>query len=769
MSATGVETRAGVEQRQDVVVAYAAHTGVERELIERWVREAHPGAPLVPASAEHLRPALERGDDTLVVPVRVAWLPRERDGDRRMGWSDVLALTNPRRPRARAQARIVRREADRWRVIVGEPAGTAELRRRWRRQSGIEDGATGFPAWVARQAALACERAERAVIGDRYKVPRLVAEQITDSARFRTEVAALADRLELTEEEVTARAKAALNEMAAVQSPVAVDLFALVMSPLHRRAWDVRADSAGLERLRELNRRHALVFLPSHRSYADPLVLGQLLDGHGFPPNHTLGGANLSFWPIGPLARRSGLIFIRRSFRDDEIYKFALREYFGYLAAKRFNLEWYIEGGRSRTGKLRPPRYGLLRYLMSALDAGRADDVYLVPVAITYDQLPEVGAMAAEERGASKKPEGIGWLAGYARAQRQRSGTVDVRFGEPLSLAERMQAGRAADVPTTRTMQKVAFEVCHGINGVTPIVSTSVVTLALLGVDGRALTLAEVRSVLDPLLGYVETRELPVSPRTTGLRRGPAVRAVLDRLANAGVVTVHDEGTEPVFAIEPDAHHVAAFYRNTSIHWFVNRAILELAILDIAEQRPADPQAGAWQAALRLRELLLHEFFFADKREFSDQLEAETDLLAPDWRRDTGSTGDALELLRRSRLLLAHRVLRPFLESYLVVADRLAARDPREPVEQQNFIEECRGVGRQWVLQRRLHSPESVSRELFGTALRLARHRDLVDPGREELAGRRRAFLDEVAAAVEQTTAIARVDEQCREETLADA
>ena len=130
----------------------------------------------------------------------------------------------------------------------------------------------------------------------------------------------------------------------------------------------------------------------------------------------------MSFWPIGPLGKRAGLIFIRRSFGDDQVYKLAVREYFGHLVAKRFNLEWYIEGGRSRTGKLRPPRYGLLHYLVRALEDGRAEDVTLVPVSITYEQLQEVGAMAAEQGGGAKSAEGLGWLAGYVRAQRRNVG-----------------------------------------------------------------------------------------------------------------------------------------------------------------------------------------------------------------------------------------------------------------------------------------------------------------------------------------------------------
>jgi Transposase, Mutator family/Acyltransferase len=153
----------------------------------------------------------------------------------------------------------------------------------------------------------------RALLGYRYKVPKDVIEAVEDSPEFRAEVATLAARLELTEPEAAGRARAALDGLVASMSPIAVDLLSGALRPLHAHAWDVQADTAGLDRLRELNRRHALVFLPSHRSYADPLLLADVLAEHDFPRNHVLSGDNLRFWPIGPLARRAGIVFIRRS------------------------------------------------------------------------------------------------------------------------------------------------------------------------------------------------------------------------------------------------------------------------------------------------------------------------------------------------------------------------------------------------------------------------------------------------------------------------
>src|SRR5439155_2769641 len=250
-------------------------------------------------------------------------------------------------------------------------------------------------------------------------------------------------------------ATTALDEMVASQSRLAIDVWDQFTGWM-ARAYELDVGEGGIGRVAELGRDHALVFLPSHRSYLDPMVLRHALVQHGFPPNHTLGGVNVAVWPIGPIARRSGMIFIKRSFRDAPVHKAVLRQYIGYLLRKRFNLEWYIEGGRSRIGKLRPPRYGLLAYVVDAFKASPDREVYLVPVSIVYDQLPEIGKVAAEDRGKPKTPESLGWLVGYARSQGRPLGRAHVSFGEPVPLGRTL--AQDDSVP------KVAFDVCHRIN-----------------------------------------------------------------------------------------------------------------------------------------------------------------------------------------------------------------------------------------------------------------------------------------------------------------
>ena len=711
----------GPPDQAPLIVLAETASQTERALVTRWLRDAglRPSA-VMPLDGPRLALSLaETPPDTVVTAARVAWLPRERGAAGQGRWPGALPLTSPRRPPSFQQARIARCEPGRARVVLAEPATVAALRARW--------GGTGsFAQFVARQARLALERAERPLRGYRYKVPRHVVEAIQDSPQFRAEVPEIAARLNLPEPEVAERARADLDSLVASVSPLASDLLSAALRPLHARAWEVQADTAGLERLRELNRRHALVFLPSHRSYADSLLLADVLADNDFPRNHVLSGDNLSFWPVGPLAKRAGIIFIRRSFGGDEIYKFALRAYLGYLLAKRFNLEWYLEGGRSRTGKLRPPRYGLLTYLTEALERGYAQDAWLVPVSITYDQLAEASAMAAEQGGGAKKAEGLSWLASYARGQLSRIGTAQVRFAEPLSLREAMApaggqgGGGQGDRDARRLrLQKVAFEVAVRINQVTPATATAMVTLALLGVRDRALTLGQVRQVLEPLRSYLAERGLPYAGEA--LRTPGGVRRALGALARQHVVTIYDGGEEPVYAIEQGQHLVAAFYRNSAIHHFVDRAVAELVLLS--------PPADRWDEAMRLRDQLKFEFFFPDKQAYRAQLSAELTRLDPDFE-----TADGRAVLERSRLLMAHRVLRSFVDAQLVVAERLSARDPGSPVQEKEFLAECSGVGRQMLLQGRLHGPESLSRELFSGALRLAANLDLTGPGGADLA-----------------------------------
>ncbi len=599
----------------------------------------------------------------------------------------------------------------------------------------------------------------------------LTASQIAASPEFAARVASLVEITGRTPKDVEADARHCLEEMVATVEPKSTQAWDRFGSWLSR-SYSVDASAEGLSHIRALGRKHSLVFLPNHRSYLDPLVLRRVLSQHGFPPNFILGGMNLAKWPASLLAKRSGLIFIRRSTRDDPVYPAMMRLYLGCLLKEKANLEWYFEGGRTRTGKLRPPRMGVLRYLLDAFVenaadgvAPRTDDVYFVPVSIVYDQQHEVEAISYEDGGGSKTPESLRWLFGFARAQSTHRGQVHIRFGEPLSLLESLEDARqrAGSTDPTTVVPRVAFDIANRINAATPITPSALITFALLDNEGRALTLAELLDVLDPLLAYVRARNLPLTSEID-LARPDGLRQSLRTLEREGVIEVYDGGLESVFAVAPDRFHEAAFYRNTLAHWFIYRAVAENALLAAADDGghvDAGPERGnvterTWEVALELRDLLKFEFFFPRKREFAEDIRREVDLARPGWEDEGLDRDGVLNALDQTHLYVSHRIIGPFLEAYLVIASRLAEADPASAVDGDALVQECLGIARQDWLMHRLHSPESISRDLMQGGLKLADNRGLLTVGGDDVRQQREGFRDELRTAVERVGVIRR-------------
>jgi glycerol-3-phosphate O-acyltransferase len=363
--------------------------------------------------------------------------------------------------------------------------------------------------------------------------------------------------------------------------------------------------------------------------------------------------------------------------------------------------------------------------------------------------------MTSESRGGAKQAEGLGWLLRYARKQGKDMGSAHVSFGEPLNLHEALAAQGTTDKRLARS--KVAFEICTRINRAAVVTPPALVSFALLGVGDRALTLPEVCEVLRPILAHTESRRTPGGEAIRLLSHEAGVAQTLSLLVDHGVVASFDGGPETVYRVGPEQELVAAFYRNGTIHWFVGRAIVELALLRAAAAgADEDPIAIAWAEAFRLRDLLKFEFFFAEKDEFRAELVEELALIEPDWSR----RGLVARELQSSGTLVAHRVLRSFVEAYSVVADRLVALGT-DTAHEDAVVKDCLGLGQQYRLQRRVTSAEAVSSHLFRTCLKLAANRDLMKAS-PSVADRRAGFAEELRDILQRLDEISRVDQERR-------
>jgi glycerol-3-phosphate O-acyltransferase len=747
---------AALLRSEGTVLLMQASTPTETRLIREQITGAGgtdqalvslgpPGDPLAELPAE----VAGRGDDTTLVPVRVAWLPEEHAGRRAARLADLVPGRDPYRPGDRQQQRILARQPGRARVLVGEPATIGSLRRRWTEATGGDDP-DDFGAYVARRATLALNRAEYRLRGPRYKTPSLVKEEILASRRFRAGLSGV--RHEPGQDAPSLeQAGEILDELASGWSQRLIDVVPTIGRLIFQRGFDpqIDYDQAQVERLRAAMARHPSILLWSHRSYLDNLVLTAAMQEQGLPPAHVFADIGLSFGPLGTLLRHSGVIFIRRSAGDNPLYRYVLREYVGYILEKRFNLSWSIEGTRSRTGKMLPPRLGLLSYAADAYLQGRVDDILLLPVSITYDQLHEIAEYARYARGGVKRPEGFGWLYRFVKAQGARHyGKLYVRFGEPVSLSAFLGPpdGETATDPAARrlALQKTAFEVAWRINQGMPVTATAIITTILLATRGTALTFEEIRLALTDALDYLDSRAIPRTASARALSGAEPVRATLDALGQGGPVTAVTDGREPVWLIDPEHQLAATFYRNSAIHFLLDTALCELAVLRAGDDA-TDPVGAFWAEIAWLRDLLKFEFYFREREEHRRQVREEMERHDPAWEeRLRSGPGAADALLAQMRPLVSQVIVRPFVEAYRLVADVLDG-ESRGPglADDAEVTRRALGLGHQYVAQHRLRSSESVSVLLFQTALQLARNRGLFDPG-EDLPKRRAAFLTEL-------------------------
>src|SRR5215212_1512877 len=355
----------------DILVLASVASPVESRLVDDWLRQQRrenphrridllqlPRGEPPPAVVDQVAERVSANDAQTVVPIRVWWRPGSLTG--RSTLFAVLSGRDTYRPPRLVQRWVLRNDSSRASVVAGEAADVADLERRW------HDTTTGetvheFASFVIRRAVLALERVEYRLLGPEYKSPRLVKPEMLASTRFQAGLARIPGA-------TLAEAGKILDEMATGWSRLSVDFVPMMGTMIFRRGFDhtIDYDHAEIEVMRRNLEKHPAAMLFSHRSNLDAFILTVAMRENGLPRAHIFGGINMAFGLMGPLMRRSGVIFIRRNIGDDPLYKYSLREYIGYLVEKRFNLSWSIEGTRSRTGKMLPPKLGLMGYVADA-------------------------------------------------------------------------------------------------------------------------------------------------------------------------------------------------------------------------------------------------------------------------------------------------------------------------------------------------------------------------------------------------------------------
>ena len=730
-----------------------ARNRVERKYLLDWLHtslaEGGPDAKInwvsLPISEERaamnldqLAEKLKAEPDTLVVPVRIAWRIPNFEKSRALKKRHII-FGDPRTPGSIRARSILLRNKRRAHCLAGQPANIGELRQRFADLSIDYDqtDSSEFASFVVRQASLVLDIEERGLRGRRYKVPRHVSDGLRSDSRFRSAMSELATDLGKPETELYEEAAKYMKELIARPSALFIDLKARLDRFMLSQGYEneVVFDKKELTRLRKTMRDHPTLLLFTHKTYIDGVTPTDLAYQNDLPMIHVFGGINLDFFGLGFMLRRAGTIFIRRSFENNPVYKLVLRHYVSYLLEKRFPMTWAFEGTRSRLGKLMPPRYGLLKYVLDSAHSNDIENVHIIPVVTSFDLIRDVEEYASEQRGRVKKAESLSWFVGYLRSLREPMGKVYVDFGEPVIIEK-------APKPNDRIgLSKIAFEVAVEANRATPLTLTSLMCLSLLGTAPRAMTAPELRAIINFFVDWAKDRNIRFSDDLIA-DSVQDIQKLVDTLVNSGLLVRYDQGSTTVYAIEPEKHPMASYYRNSIIHHFLDKAIIELSLLKAREDTEQKASEVFWEETDRLRELFKFEFFYPPKEEYRQNLKAELGRADPDWKKKLDEGGPMLKsLTNRFQPLIGHAVFLPFVESYTVVLDILSRLEPGQAIDKKSCVEEALKEGRQAYLLRRITSEASIGKILFENGFKMAAAQHLTGETTEETIVARKALL----------------------------
>ncbi|MBU3057695.1 glycerol-3-phosphate 1-O-acyltransferase PlsB [Pseudomonas indica] len=419
-----------------------------------------------------------------------------------------------------------------------------------------------------------------AVIGPDLSHRRNLVKGLVHAPLVRQAILDEAEREKISVEKAEAQALRYGNEIASDFAYTAIRFLEVVLSWFWNKLYEgIRINH--IEQVQSVVHGHEVIYVPCHRSHIDYLLLSYLLFRNGLTPPHIAAGINLNMPVIGGLLRRGGAFFMRRTFKGNPLYTAVFNEYLYTLFSRGFPVEYFVEGGRSRTGRMLQPKTGMLAItLRSFLRSSRLPIVF-VPVYIGYERVLEGRTYLGELRGAAKKKESIFDLFKVIGALKQRFGQVWVNFGEPIKLADfldREQPGwREQELgPQYRpawlneTTNRLADRVAQHLNEAAAVNPVNLVALALLSTSKLALDEKALARVLDLYLALL--RRVPYSVHST-LPDGDG-QALIEYVRSMDLLAEQKDALGRILYLDEQNAVLMTYYRNNILHVFALPALL---------------------------------------------------------------------------------------------------------------------------------------------------------------------------------------------------
>jgi glycerol-3-phosphate O-acyltransferase len=616
------------------------------------------------------------------------------------------------------------------------------------------------------------ERERHSVLGPTKKPADRLRAEVIRSPKLQKVIHDMAGDGEAERRVLTSRAFAMVREMEAALDMNAIAAWdAGVHGVLSRIYSGLELDEEGLARLRAATKDGSLILLPSHKSHLDYIFIAHVFYRNHLPVPVVAAGDNLSFFPLGPAFRRAGAFFIRRSFHGDRLYGAVVDAYMRRLIMDGWSMEFFLEGGRSRTGKLLTPKLGLLSLVVDAALGVTGRKIYFVPISIGYERIVEEEEYVRELSGGEKQKEDVRGLLATTGIFKSKYGRLNLQIGELLTMEGMLDelerhptkkkrgsatpSGDASAKPAHASLTparrramvtQLAYRVMNEINRVTAVAPGALVATALLTHGKRAISDADLvetcRRLARTLHGF-GARFTPslTSPHEQDNLRTAALREALDLFVRAGHVTVHLPGAtagvasparrtseDTIYLVPDDARLSLALAKNIIVHFFVARGLVATALLAPPPPSPQPPDrvAGApspglsrqavAERVLALSRLFKYEFLFRADTSF-DEIFAET-VAGMAAAGEVTIEGDVIGVGSGDGALsvaLYAELIRSFLESYRIAARGLGLL-LKGPLPVKDVTKRAIALGERMFLSEDIVRREAVSRPVIENA-----------------------------------------------------
>lgn len=538
-------------------------------------------------------------------------------------------------------------------------------------------------------------------------------------------------------EKAKEQAQKYIEEIAADRNATAIRLADRMLTKVWNKIYNgINVEHA--EKVRELAQNgHEIIYVPCHRSHMDYLLLTYVIYHEGLMTPYIAAGINLNFWPIGGLFRKGGAFFIRRSFKGNKLYTAVFREYLEQLFARGYAVKYYAEGGRSRTGRLLPPKTGMLAMTVQALLKGINRPISIVPVYIGYEHVMEVGSYLKELKGSTKQKESFFQIFSAIR-NLKNYGHGYLNFGQPINLSQYLDENapgwredrnkaEQGKKPSwlTPTVNQLGVNVLERINSASAINGMTLASLCLLCAKKHTLAKEELLFSMQTLLDLQHMA--PYSTDATVPDTDAA--ALLESTMKLGKYTVIEDKFGSIFSLDRRVAIALTYYRNNILHMF---AIPSLIAAIVIGKRGCNRDELTSLVKL-LYPLLKRELFMykndEEAAEYTENLinsmlkigllsERDGKLVEPEPRHSNDDKGDP-----KYTLWLLNRVIQETLQRYALVLSQI---ENVERITRADLEKNSQMVAERMSMLHGISAPEFYDKNVLNTFIAASRDNGLI-------------------------------------------